>query len=425
MRAVNINDVWRKERRMQDMECAFLPADILIPKGGEFEKWAVIACDQFTSQPEYWHSVKKYVADQDSTLHMIYPEAELDRGNRCEKISEIHRIMETELPSLQEYKMSYVYVERTLQNGRIRRGVVGMLDLEAYTYQEEQDASVRATEKTVLERIPPRLEIRQQAALDLSHAIVLCDDEQRRLLDSLSNRRQSLPKIYDFELMMGGGRIAGYLVSGKDAAAFSDEVFAYEERKRRLGKTLLYAVGDGNHSLATAKTCYEQLKRQHPTLNTHEHPMRYALVELQDIRDESQQFEPIHRIVKHADVKNLLKELEQFCCGCDGYGIEYVTEHGKGTLHLNCEGGKLPISVLQEFLDEYLKQSPGELDYIHGDDTLVRLAGQAGSVGFLLPPLDKDSLFEGVSAAGVLPRKTFSMGHAREKRYYLESRRLK
>ena len=225
--------------------------------------------------------------------------------------------------------------------------------------------------------------------------------------------------------MMGGGRIAGYLVSGKDAAAFSDEVFAYEERKRRLGKTLLYAVGDGNHSLATAKTCYEQLKRQHPTLNTHEHPMRYALVELQDIRDESQQFEPIHRIVKHADVNNLLKELEQFCCGRDGYGIEYVTEHGKGTLHLNCEGGKLPISVLQEFLDEYLKQSPGELDYIHGDDTLVRLAGQAGSVGFLLPPLDKDSLFEGVSAAGVLPRKTFSMGHAREKRYYLESRRLK
>ena len=143
--------------------------------------------------------------------------------------------------------MSYVYVERTLQNGRIRRGVVGMLDLEAYTYQEEQDASVRATEKTVLERIPPRLEIRQQAALDLSHAIVLCDDEQRRLLNSLSNRRQSLPKIYDFELMMGGGRIAGYLVSGKDAAAFSDEVFAYEERKRRLGNTLLYAVGDGNH----------------------------------------------------------------------------------------------------------------------------------------------------------------------------------
>ena len=411
---------------MKDTECAFLPADILIPKDEALEKWAVIACDQFTSQPEYWQSAREYIAGKDSTLYMIYPEAELDRGDRQQRISEIHKAMERELPKMQEFQASYVYVERTLQNGEIRRGVVGMLDLEAYTYQEEADAVVRATEKTVVERIPPRVEIRQGAALDLSHALLLCDDEQGKLLDSLSKKREVLPKIYDFELMMGGGRIAGYLVSGEDALAFSDAVMDYEQQKRHSSrKPLLYAVGDGNHSLATAKSCYEQWKAENPTQSMRKHPMRYALVELQDIRDEAQCFEPIHRIVKNTDVQNLLEELKAAYCVHDGYAIGYVTECEKGTLYLNCEGGKLPISVLQDFLDSYLREKPGELDYIHGDETLIHLASHAGSVGFLLPPLNKDKLFEGVCAAGVLPRKTFSMGHAQEKRYYLESRRLR
>lgn len=402
---------------MNAAPCAFLPGNILIPKNIPLEKWAVIACDQFTSQPEYWRSVRAFAAGQPSTLDMILPEAELDIGNRQERIAQIHASMEAALDVMREYPASYVYVERTLQNGCIRRGVVGVLDLEAYSYQEDA-APVRATERTVVERIPPRMEIRRGAALDLSHALLLCDDDRGELLESLTRKRSLLPKLYDFDLMLDGGHITGYLVSGNAAQDFSLQVQAYEQRQRTAGSGLLYAVGDGNHSLAAAKRCYAQAK-------TPDSPLRYALVELQDIRDEAQCFEPIHRLVKAARVPDLLEALGQGCCAPEGYPITYVSAKERGTLRLNCQGGKLPVSVLQDFLDRYLQTNPGALDYIHGEEALLSLAAQPGNVGFLLPPLEKEGLFSGVCAAGVLPRKTFSMGHAREKRYYLESRRLK
>lgn len=405
---------------MNAAPCAFLPGNILIPKNVPLEKWAVIACDQFTSQPEYWKSARALAAGQPSTLDMILPEAELDTGNRQERIARIHASMEAALDGMQEYPASYVYVERTLQNGRIRRGVVGVLDLEAYSFQEDSSAPVRATERTVVERIPPRMEIRRGAALDLSHALLLCDDDRGVLLESLTQKRALLPKLYDFDLMLGGGHITGYLVSGEAARDFSLQVQDYEQRRREAGSGLLYAVGDGNHSLATAKSCYAQAKKEDP-----DSPLRYALVELQDIRDEAQRFEPIHRIVKAAQVPGLLAALERECCAPEGYPIACISGKEQATLRLNCLGGKLPVSVLQDFLDRYLQKNPGTLDYIHGEEALLSLAAQPGNVGFLLPPLEKEGLFGGVCAAGVLPRKTFSMGHAKEKRYYLESRRLR
>ena len=221
---------------MNAAPCAFLPGNILIPKNIPLEKWAVIACDQFTSQPEYWRSVRAFAAGQPSTLDMILPEAELDTGNRQERIAQIHASMEAALDGMREYPASYVYVERTLQNGCIRRGVVGVLDLEAYSYQEDA-APVRATERTVVERIPPRMQIRRGAALDLSHALLLCDDDRGELLESLTRKRALLPKLYDFDLMLDGGHITGYLVSGNAAQDFSLQVQAYEQRQRTAGIT--------------------------------------------------------------------------------------------------------------------------------------------------------------------------------------------
>lgn len=403
----------------------FLPANILLPHVKHMEKWAVIACDQFTSQPEYWQRVRAYVGDEVSTIHMIFPEAELETEGRdmIERINDTMRAYVAE-GLFDEYKDSYVYVERTLQNGSIRKGVVGSIDLESYDFGEDSISSIRATEKTVVERIPPRMEIRRDAVLEMPHVLLFCNDDKKMLIESLEMRKECFPKLYDFDLMEGGGHIAGWLVQGEEADIFSQRFLQYEEFKRQRG-SLVMAVGDGNHSLATAKACYEELKQKCTDVDWQNHPARYALVELENIHDEAQEFEPIHRIVAQTNVDKILGELKKTSCSDEGIPIVCYTKDGEENICLKQKPGQLAIGILQKFLDDYLKKNAGETDYIHGDDVLRELAKQEDAIGFLVPTIEKTQLFSGIECDGVLPRKTFSMGHAQEKRYYLECRKIK
>ncbi len=405
----------------------FMPANILLPNVDSMEKWAVIAVDQFVSQPEYWDSVRKTVGDTPSTLHLVLPEADLG-GDSAKQIACINQTMERYLESdlFRCYAQSFIYVERTLLNGTIRKGIVGAVDLEDYNYSPDSQSAVRATEKTVVERIPPRMDIRRDAPIELPHVLLLCDDESHTLIDSVSEKKNTLPKLYDFDLMEGGGRIEGWLVAGADADAFCQELDLYQARINEKFKDttpVLFAVGDGNHSLASAKGCYEELKAGGADVSAH--PARYALVELENIHDDAQVFEPIHRIIKETQPKALLKALEETSCAQGGSPVRWYCGEESGVVYLNVKNGQLPVGVLQSFLDEYLHSHAGETDYIHGDDTLRQLSRAENSIGFLLPPMEKSSLFGGIIADGVLPRKTFSMGHAQEKRYYLEARIIK
>lgn len=306
---------------------------------------------------------------------------------------------------------------------------MGAVDLDAYDYNAGATSAIRATERTVTERIPPRQRVRRDASIELPHILLLCDDNEKVLIEPVEAVKDTLPKLYDFDLMEDGGHITGWLVSGEAAQSFCDRLTAYtaacpKKYEDLPGAPLVFAVGDGNHSLATAKSCYEELKRNHPGEDLSNHPARYALVELENIHDDAQKFEPIHRVVVDTDPQALLKALEPWCAP-GGYPIEWYAGSQSGTVYLDPSRSQLEVGALQQFLDEYLARNPGKIDYIHGDDDLKNLAAQENAIGFLLPAMAKSQLFRGVVADGVLPRKTFSMGHAREKRYYLEGRKIK
>ncbi len=409
----------------------FGSTDILFPKTADMHRWAVIACDQFTSDQAYWARVRETVGDAPSTLHMILPEADLGSVDEAAAIERINATMETYLEQqvFVNYPDSYVYVERTLQNGTVRPGLIGAVDLEEYNYNMGSESAVRATERTVLERIPPRVRVRKDAGIEFPHVLMLADDDKKQLIEPIAAVKDQLPKLYDFDLMEHGGHIAGWLVTGEEAKAFDARLEAYiasvpAKYADLSGAPVVLAVGDGNHSLATAKSCYETLKEQYPGVDLVSHPARYALVELENIHDDSQVFEPIHRILFDMDGKKLLKDLQAVCAE-DGFAVEYVMGAERGTLYLDKAKGELAVAVLQEFLDKWMQENKCEIDYIHGDDEVAELAQKPNSIGFLLPSMEKHQLFRGVISGGVLPRKTFSMGHAREKRYYLEGRRIK
>ena len=411
---------------------AFLPADILIPKTDEMEKWAVIACDQFTSDQAYWDRVREHAKGAVSTINLILPEAELGTPMEAEHTAVINATMAKYMKDgvFETYPASYVYVERTLENGSVRMGLVGMVDLDAYDYTPGATSAIRATERTVPERIPPRQRVRRDAPIELPHILMLCDDHDKVLIEPVAAKKARLKKLYDFDLMEGGGHIEGYLVDGEDAAAFDAALREYtanvgKKYEGLRGVPMVFAVGDGNHSLATAKSCYEELKKKHPGEDLSNHPARYALVELENIHDPAQVFEPIHRVIFHTDAKKLLTALQRECCAEEGYPVKWYTENESGTVYLDKAKGELAVGVLQTFLDAYLKENEGEIDYIHDDDALIELAKKPDAIGFLLPAMEKSQLFRGVIADGVLPRKTFSMGHSREKRYYLEGRKIK
>ena len=411
---------------------AFLPADILMPKTDSMEKWAVIACDQFTSDQAYWDRVRKNAEGAVSTINLILPEAELGTEKEAEHTAVINATMKRYMDEdvFTTYPNSFVYVERQLENGSIREGLVGMVDLDAYDYSTGATSAIRATERTVAERIPPRQRVRRDAPIELPHILMLCDDHDKKLIEPIGAKKDSLKKLYDFDLMEGGGHITGWLVEGKDVDEFNKALADYtatvgEKYKGLKGVPMVFAVGEGNHSLATAKSCYEELKKNHPGEDLSNHPARYALVELENIHDPAQVFEPIHRVIFKTDTEKLLAALQKDACAEGGFPVQWYTKDASGTVYLDRAKSELAVGVLQGFLDDYLKDNAGEIDYIHDDDALISLAKQDGAIGFLLPAMEKSQLFRGVIADGILPRKTFSMGHSREKRYYLEGRKIK
>lgn len=410
----------------------FQPADILLPQAEDWSRWAVIACDQFTSDPDYWKRVRAYAGEAPSVCRLILPEAELGTQEEMRHTAQVRETMERYLEAglFQVFPQSFVYVERTLDNGAIRKGLVGMVDLEAYAYATGTTLPVRATEETVASRLPARMRIRRDAPLEFSHVIMLCDDADRIVIEPLAERKEHLPMLYDFDLMEGGGHITGWLVQGPPAAEVEARLAEYaahtEQRYGDMGACpVILAVGDGNHSLAAAKACYEALKREHPEQDFSGHPARFALAELENIHDDAWMFEPIHRILFHVEPEGLLTELERDVCAEDGFPLRWYAGEKSGILHLDRKKGQLAVGILQGWLDRWLTEHHGELDYIHDDDALRSLARQAHTVGFLLPAMEKQQLFRGMIADGILPRKTFSMGHAREKRYYLEGRAIR
>lgn len=409
----------------------FLPADILLPQVADMSKWAVIACDQFTSNAAYWQRVRETAGDAPSAIHLILPEVDLGTEREAAQLADIRASMVKYQAEgvFKTYECAFVYVERTLESGAIRKGLVGMVDLEAYDYTPGSDSAIRATEKTVVERIPPRMRVRREAAVELPHVLMLCDDHEKVLLEPVAAIKAQLPRLYDFDLMEDGGHITGWLVQGKPVDDFLTRLEAYSSRIGEKytdldGAPMIFAVGDGNHSLATAKACYEEWKAANPDADTAQYPGRYALAELENIHDEAQVFEPIHRVLTNVDPWKLLRDLEPWCAP-DGYPIQWYAGKEHGTVYLDRARSQLAVGALQSFLDGWMKENSGEIDYIHGDSDLRELAAQEHAMGFLLPGMEKSQLFRGVIADGVLPRKTFSMGHAREKRYYLEGRVIK
>ena len=410
----------------------FYPADILIPKDADMEKWAVVACDQFTSEPEYWERVEKNAAGAPSALRLILPEAELKAPDVERRIEAIQAAMDDYLNRglFRTLGDSLVYVEREQSDGRVRHGVVGMVDLEAYDFTPGSGALIRATEGTVLERIPPRAKVRRGAALELPHVMLLIDDPDRTVIEPLGAQADGMEKLYDFNLMEGGGRIRGYRLSGAQTDAVADALAGLctdAAMRKKYGVSgaapLLFAVGDGNHSLATAKACYEEQKGKNPLA-------RYALVEVVNNHDDALRFEPIHRVLFGVDAKDFMAAFQRFYPRAyegkgEGHAIEVVYEGYRGFWTVPDPKTQLAVGTLQAFLDEYLGSHGGEVDYIHGEDVTRELGAKPGNMGFLLPAMGKEQLFKTVMADGVLPRKTFSMGHARDKRYYIEARRIK
>ena len=396
----------------------FKATDILLPKTDSMEAWAVIACDQFTSDKEYWKRVRSNAEGRLSTLHMILPEAELATATDA-TIDAINACMRKYLEDhvFTEYKDAFVYIERTLVDGSIRQGVIGAVDLENYDYDPSKHPMICATELTVLERIPPRVAVRKDAQLEFSHVLLLCEDPEALLIEKIAAQKDVLPKLYEFDLMEGGGHIAAWLVQGDAAQKFAAALDQYEQKNT-------YLVGDGNHSLVTAKTIYEQLKKDVPEEISATHPARYAMVELENVHSPAMVFEPIHRVLTNTDPVKLLKDIKTIC-GSDGTAVKWFMGKESGTIYIDTPKGELTVGVLQDFLDSWMKENAAEIDYIHGDDAVATLGRADNAIGFLLPGMSKSDLFPFVQAGRTLPRKTFSMGHGCEKRYYLEGRKIK
>lgn len=420
-------------------ELPFRPADILLPKDCDLNKWSVVACDQYTSQPEYWARVTNHVGKEPSSLHLILPESCLEGPDVEQDISEINMTMARYWKDgrFTVYPDAVFYVERRLDCGKIRRGLVGMVDLEEYDYEPGSAGLIRATEGTVLSRIPPRVAVRKNAPIELPHVMLLTDDPGKTVIEPLSGQTADMEQVYDFELMERGGHITGWKLNDAQAGQVAAALTALADPaafNARYGTTdlptLLFAVGDGNHSLATAKESYERQKKLTPPEQWPNLPARFALAELVNLHDESLEFEPIHRVVFGVDPEHLLRALIATYPGShygpgEGHVLEYVYAGGEGCVTVAQPDVQLPVATLQNFLDGYLKSYGGRVDYIHGEDVTRELASQEKSIGFLLPAMGKEELFPTVIHDGVLPRKTFSMGEAHDKRFYLEARKIR
>lgn len=408
------------------------PGELLIPSAEvDPTAWACVACDQYTSQPEYWQEVALLVGDKPSAYHIILPECRLNEADA--QLPKIHETMARYLtdgtltPGVQQ---GFILVERSTGSGA-RLGLMCLLDLECYDYQPGSRSLVRASEGTVAERIPPRLRIRQGAPLENSHVMLLMDDPMQSVVEPLFAKRDELVKLYDFPLMMGGGHLSGYAVTTpEDIKAVYD---ALGRLPLNPDDPLLFAVGDGNHSLATAKAYWEQQKLTLTPDQTATHPARFALVEIENIHDDALQFEPIHRVLFGYDGDDMLDELSRYAVshgasiadGENAQEVKVVYEGKEVALSVQNPPQRLAVGMVQAFLDEWLPRHPGaRLDYIHGEKAVRELVKGEGAIGFLLPKMNKEDFFATMLTQGALPKKTFSLGEANEKRYYMETRRL-
>ena len=427
-----------------------IPQVYLPKKGTDLTKWAVIACDQFTSQPEYWNEVEKIVGDAPSTLNLTFPEVYLEKPGGEERIRNIQSSMRKYMEEgILQPQDGLVYVERSVA-GKTRKGIVLCLDLEAYDYNKGSSSLIRATEGTIVDRLPPRMKIREGALLELPHILVLIDDPNCTVIEPLGAAKSDLEKLYDFDLMLESGHLTGYAVN----QAFENQVvealrglanpetFAAKYGIDENQPVLLFAMGDGNHSLATAKAIWEKMKSQVGM----DHPARYALVEIENVHDEGLEFEPIHRVlfglkkdlfaalekrfgasltyrpltsaqemVKAVDTAQGAKQTIGLVAGGKGFGLIEIAN----------PSSNLPVGTLQPFLDTFLKEGGAEkIDYVHGEDVTVKLGSELNNASFYLPGMNKSELFKTVILDGALPRKTFSMGEAREKRFYMEARKI-
>lgn len=453
---------------MNDMSRRFMEVGVTLPKillpveSIDPRSWAVVACDQFSSEREYWEKVAKTVGDKPSTLNLIFPECYLEDSDKNKRIEAIRASMKTYLERgfFRELPEGFMLVERhTPYEKKPRVGLMIAVDLEQYRYGKDSKSLIRPTEGTIVERLPPRMEIRRGAALELPHIMLLVDDPEKSVIEPLYANRQYLPKVYDFDLMENSGHLRGWHVS--DTRYLEKILSALEKladctaykNKYQQDEVLLFAVGDGNHSLATAKAIWEETKKNlQADLNDHpenaklleNHPARFALVELVNIYDEGLPFHPIHRVLFNANATELIGAMEKAgaiirrttshdeafkLADAPQQGktqtIAYVSAIGSGVLVFEQPKSKLAAGTIQENLDAYLKAHPETgIDYIHGEGSLVSLAQKQGNFGLYLPPVDKTSFFGTVIADGVMPRKTFSMGEAPEKRFYMEARKI-
>lgn len=420
----------------------FVPADTLLPSAQvPLDPWACIAVDQFTSQPEYWQRAEEQAADHPSTLHIVLPEAYLGTEREGERLAQIRRTMQTYRDQVLTRQVhGYVYVERTQMDGSIRQGLVGAVDLEAYEYEPGAKPAIRPSESTVVERIPPRLKVRRGALLETPHVMMLADDVDQTLIEPVGARKETLPLLYDGELMLGGGRLRGWAVEDPALIAQIHEALARladpEAFARRwpgaAGQNpMVLAVGDGNHSLATAKAYWEELKPTLTEAQRQTHPARWCLAEVCNVHSPAIEIEPIHRVVFGVTAQELYRDLDRWdkaqgkMAGTSSQTFLLADSRGEQKVTLCNPPAPLTVGSIESFLAQWLPQHPdATVDYIHGADTARALASRPDqpAAALLLPDFAKADLFRGVVLGGVLPRKTFSMGHAEEKRYYNECR---
>lgn len=416
----------------------FRNADILLPADADMGKWAVVACDQYTSEPDYWKETAEISAGSPSAYNLILPEVYLEDNDVSDRISKIQSSMKDALENgiFREYKNAMIYLERVQDDGKVRAGLVGCIDLEDYDYRKGSVSPVRATEATVIERIPPRIAVRRGAELELPHIMILIDDEAGTVIEPLASKTAGFEKAYDFKLMQKGGSVKGWVVPENEQAAVLKALDGLADinsfnRKYSLSEKspLVFAMGDGNHSLATAKEFYEELKKNNPGKDMSSHPARYALVEIVNLHSPALEFEAIHRIVTEVNTDDIMEKmtaslgLTEDAAGCE-QKFDVVVRGVRKTYGVTKPSSKLTVGSLQQFLDSYIREAGAKIDYIHGTEVIDKLSMNDGSIGFILPDMAKSELFPTVICDGALPRKTFSMGHAWDKRYYIEARRI-
>ena len=428
------------------LEYGYIIPRIMMPsRSVNLRKWSVVACDQYTSQREYWEEVAKFVGNAPSTLHLILPEAHLGDNDLPDRIGKMRRTMREYIADgvVEPQRPGIVLTERHL-GSVVRKGILMAMDLEAYDWDIEKRPMIRSSERTVLERIPARVRIRRDAWLELPHIILLIDDPRDAVIGTLHMERDKFRRLYDFDLMMNGGRVEGWLVRDDDVL---------EETARHISTlkrhdNMLYCVGDGNHSLATAKTIWDEAKQEMSEKERRESPLRYALCEIVNLRDPAIEFEPIHRVFFGVNPVELAEYVTARLNAAgrearlvyersgrsrqtvphppDPFTVPFNYHDGVGRITIGRPEHPLALGELQPVFDEYISDYPGaELDYIHGDEAYMELCERYDTMGFFFAPMRKEDFFDTVVRCGVLPRKTFSIGEPDEKRYYLESRLLK